>query len=84
MFFFRLFSALAVISFQVSCALVETPAKLGSGMLNAIGRSLHLSSDNAAMPERFKLESRDVKQSVAMNASPTPEPDVAGPMIAQR
>lgn len=80
----RFLAALAVITFQASCAAVQAPLKMANGMVRAVGRTLHLSSENTRKPDDYKLESRNVKQAVAVNNSCAPEPEETGPMIAAR
>ena len=79
----RILSALAIISCNVSCALVQAPVKLANGMLNAVGRTLHMSSENTRKPGDIKIESHDAKSELVINKSGAPKPEVADPMIAQ-
>ena len=76
--------ALAVILSQASCALVQAPLKMANGMLNAVGRSLHLSSQNTRRPGDLNVESRDTKEAVVLNSAQAPEPELSGPLLAQR
>ena len=83
---FPLLSALALILSQASCAVVQAPFKMANGMLNAVGRSLHLSSENTMKPGEFNVESRDSKQAVVLNSAEAPDlkPDLGGSLLAQR
>jgi len=57
---------------------------MAGGMMSAVGRTLHLSSENTRKPGDFNVESRDAKESVVLNIPQASGPDVAGPLLAQR
>jgi hypothetical protein len=67
-----------------SCSLVQAPLQMAGGMVSAVGRTLHLSSENTRKADDFKIEARELREAVAVNTTPLSAPEPTGVLLAQR
>ena len=68
----------------LASALTLTSCGTVSRLFDAAGRTLHLGSENTKTPESFRLEAREVRESLADGAKIDVKPQTDLPELAQR
>jgi hypothetical protein len=79
-----LFAALAQTGCQSAGNLIQAPLNMMGRMIGAVGRTLHVASDDHGAHSPVTLDDREVREAVAAMGKPSAMQDVAAPQLVQR